>query len=588
MNPGGGTMAEQGKIARLARGRNESRRDAFRENGPVVAAIIGVTVFLLISSCATSRGTTLDTALAAQSSTGETDGKDATNGGSTAEKPKAEETGLKVSSSPSGAEVWIDGSYRGTTPCRTDDISPGRHLITVRKYGYYESSSWVNYAGTSMTYRVDLVEIVGFLQLYVEPAGSVVSIDGMPTGSGTKRLRIGSHEVSIKAFGYQEFRQSVVIEENAVYQLTVTLSPAAFAITSFTVPKTAVNPENPGLLGYLEIRFSVTGPGSGEITVIDAVSNAVYRESLPRFDTWNQTFAWNAGDSSGRILPDGKYTINLEAWGNGAEPTEKRETMITIDRSLKIAARSLWSGSSGLLYVPAAEALPQGDFQISALAAGIGTGLSSAFQVPIVIGARTGLGNDFELDASGALIASSASTSLKAGIALRRVLSRPRGSFGLASALQAKLSYQYNQGRRAVLLTDSFADFSGLSVELPVKLVLGPAALLFSAGAAGSLWYPYRFAADGSPRLDPVAWLYLRGGISFETGPVVAGISASLRTGPLPDLNPNAAQLPWQAGAEVHWLIPRSRFVLSAIVAGEYEDSVNYYFMGGGGVGFLY
>jgi hypothetical protein len=138
-------------------------------------------------------------------------------------------------------------------------------------------------------------------------------------------------------------------------------------------------------------------------------------------------------------------------------------------------------------------------------------------------------------------------------------------------------------------MTDTFANFTGISVEVPFELSLGPMNFMLSAGAAGSLWYPYRLSAGLVPLQGPVAWLYLRAGVMLETGPVMAGISASTRTEPLPGgVAFLGTPVPFQAGAEVHWLIPGTRLLISAIFAGEYENNQNYYFMGGAGLGFLY
>jgi hypothetical protein len=88
--------------------------------------------------------------------------------------------------------------------------------------------------------------------------------------------------------------------------------------------------------------------------------------------------------------------------------------------------------------------------------------------------------------------------------------------------------------------------------------------------------------------------MYLRAGVMLDLGEVTAGISASTRTQPLPG---GVAFMGWpapiQAGAEIHWLIPGTRLLISAMAAGEYEPATartaeSYYFMGGGGLGFLY
>jgi hypothetical protein len=46
--------------------------------------------------------------------------------------------------------------------------------------------------------------------------------------------------------------------------------------------------------------------------------------------------------------------------------------------------------------------------------------------------------------------------------------------------------------------------------------------------------------------------------------------------------------VPFQAAAEVHWLVPGTHVVLSGIGMGEIEDFENFYFLGGLGFGLIY
>jgi hypothetical protein len=43
---------------------------------------------------------------------------------------------LYISSSPRGAEVYIDNVYKGTTPVRVTDVSPGTPTVELRLNGY--------------------------------------------------------------------------------------------------------------------------------------------------------------------------------------------------------------------------------------------------------------------------------------------------------------------------------------------------------------------------------------------------------------------------------------------------------------------
>jgi hypothetical protein len=136
--------------------------------------------------------------------------------------------------------------------------------------------------------------------------------------------------------------------------MSVLLQPAEFSISSFSVPKPGINPDNPGLLGILELNFFVTGPGTGELRVRDAGSAEVFTETLPDFTTWDQSLSWNVRDASGNALPDGTYVLAVTARGQGSDAPIMREATIRVDRTLKVAPRSMWSGSAGLLYAPVA------------------------------------------------------------------------------------------------------------------------------------------------------------------------------------------------------------------------------------------
>lgn len=43
---------------------------------------------------------------------------------------------VQFTSSPSGAEVYLDNQYRGTSPCSVADVEPGTHAVEYRLQGY--------------------------------------------------------------------------------------------------------------------------------------------------------------------------------------------------------------------------------------------------------------------------------------------------------------------------------------------------------------------------------------------------------------------------------------------------------------------
>jgi len=195
------------------------------------------------------------------------------------------------------------------------------------------------------------------------------------------------------------------------------------------------------------------------------------------------------------------------------------------------------------------------------------------------------------MDAMAGILATSTSTHVLLNAAGRWSFLSPKGDYGAGMAVQVKLASQFTPDVDGVtpLMTDTFANFSGVSVECPLQIDLGPVSVLLGAGVTGSYWYPYDLDADGTPVAGLVGWMYLRGGVMLDLGSVMAGVSVSTKTEQLPGgVSLLASPVPFEAGAEIHWLIPGTRLLVSGVALGEYEDSSNFYFMGGGGLGFLY
>jgi len=50
---------------------------------------------------------------------------------------------ISILGSPSGATVYIDGSYISNIPCTLYDISAGKHKLKVQEDGYKDWEQWI-------------------------------------------------------------------------------------------------------------------------------------------------------------------------------------------------------------------------------------------------------------------------------------------------------------------------------------------------------------------------------------------------------------------------------------------------------------
>ncbi|MCJ7742019.1 MAG: PEGA domain-containing protein [Methanoregula sp.] len=75
--------------------------------------------------------------------------------------PLPEKTGsIKITSSPSGAEVYLDNEYHGTTPNTITTVQAGNHTVEIRERGYKTWSQGVSVtSGSSVAVSASLVPV---------------------------------------------------------------------------------------------------------------------------------------------------------------------------------------------------------------------------------------------------------------------------------------------------------------------------------------------------------------------------------------------------------------------------------------------
>lgn len=86
---------------------------------------------------------------------------------------------IDVESNPSGAKVYIDSDYVGTTPYTAEDVSLGSHKITISKTGYADHIKWV-------TVKVDSTSSVS------------ADLDAVATAATTKAPTVATTKTPLK------------------------------------------------------------------------------------------------------------------------------------------------------------------------------------------------------------------------------------------------------------------------------------------------------------------------------------------------------------------------------------------------------
>jgi formylglycine-generating enzyme required for sulfatase activity len=139
---------------------------------------------------------------------------------------------LSLDSTPSGANVTLDGEFQGQTPVELE-ITPGRsHRLSVFKPGYRRFSDTVDMAAaTTASRNVALKAQLGDVRVDISPASAVVRVNGKPVGKGSRTLALPAveHRLDVVLEGYATQTRRVTPRPGLLQRISVALQTEAEA-----------------------------------------------------------------------------------------------------------------------------------------------------------------------------------------------------------------------------------------------------------------------------------------------------------------------------------------------------------------------
>jgi PEGA domain len=154
---------------------------------------------------------------------------------------------LSIVSRPDAAELYVDGTLRGTTPLQLT-LPPGRHELELRQGTVTRRQAIEVVAGGQSSHSFDLAaepvaagtagEATAAIELTSEPSGARVTIDGRPRGNTpivVTGLLPGVHEVVLSA-------------GSATVRRQVRLNAGTTAVVMTPVGSSAPPPAQPGFI----------------------------------------------------------------------------------------------------------------------------------------------------------------------------------------------------------------------------------------------------------------------------------------------------------------------------------------------------
>jgi len=493
--------------------------------------------------------------------------------------------GLEIHTNPAGVHVLINGVDEGYTPVDLEDIVPGVHYIKLSLQGYKDREFMVTVFNTSrLIISIEMEELRGLAQVVIQKApGSPEALPLEPQifssiiqgiqdpvthnhdSTTLLSLPVGYNTIRVRAFGWDDASVTVLVNQHTTVTANIVMRPAKLKLDNASQSRRKLNPLNPGNLGRTDFRFEVSAPGTGTIVILDQDRTAVFSRKLDQFNTWVQQITWNGRDFDGNLVPQGIYTVIIEAMN--PEETVSLELETEIDYSIRIFPLSIESGIAGMLLAPMPHVLPAGSYQINANLL-FGNFRSSqhsreevfAFGFPFKLNMRISPLDQFELTTTfniNPYIENRTGWGVS-GSAKYNILN---GTGSVPLALSAGASYSWASKTGDYPLSPG----KGTGLYTPLSLELSNFSIVFCPAA---FWYGFS---------GFVPKLLLSGGVLYRGSWLTGGISARS------ELGFSHGSTRFLAGAEAQFFPPPSNLVYS-IFSGIWtqDDKIGAY----GGIGF--
>lgn len=192
---------------------------------------------------------------------------------------------VSITSSPSGAYVYMDGVYKGRTPLTLSNVAATSHNIELDLAGYYDWKTTISVAAGVTRYvdaRMSPIpsETTGRIDVVSSPAGADVFLDGIHQGKTLStepftisNVRVGTHNVRVALSGYQDYTTSVEVRGATTSYVNAALHPGQ----STSIGSIAVSSSPSGAEIYVDNAFkgitplTVDGISAGTHTVMVAL-----------------------------------------------------------------------------------------------------------------------------------------------------------------------------------------------------------------------------------------------------------------------------------------------------------------------------
>ncbi len=210
---------------------------------------------------------------------------------------------IVVNSNPSGAYVYMDATYKGTTPLTLSSVSAKDHVIELDLNGYYDWKTTVSVSPGVTSYVSAQMNPIpnqnpGYISVTSSPTGASVSVDGAYKGQTSSAqalvvgsLTAGSHTVALSLSGYQDYSTSVSVQSGVTTPVSIAMTP----LPPGPAGSISVSSSPAGADVYLDDAYKGITPLT--LTGVSTGSHVV-KVQLSGYQDWSDTVQVNADSTS--------------------------------------------------------------------------------------------------------------------------------------------------------------------------------------------------------------------------------------------------------------------------------------------------
>jgi hypothetical protein len=482
---------------------------------------------------------------------------------SRSEDENISEGNLEIRSEPHRARIFIDGRELGETPLRID-LSRGSYRVAAEKELHYRAEEWIDIRNPEelTELRIRLAEKSATLAPELEPADSRLLLGGTELEELPARVPAGRYRLRAERFGYLPVERSLTLPPGETLSPRITLRAAPLSLSGLRVTPQPFNPLDPGALGRLSIRFTLSAPADLRLAITAPDGCSVHRADYTVESGPAQLLHWEPAVSPATALPEGPYRLTVTARARGNDQVATTAVTFDLQRSGRATLRrNPLGGAPGSLLLTPTALPPRGGSAHVAYAALAG---------PFPPSEATGRPRLPQLLSGGWSPAERHHLSLLAGV-------EPNGTEAPGFAGGAAYSLLLHAGGEgggpalSAALCAGYGRYSS-SLHLPGRFSgahLGPAFTLHGPREA-----PGRLSLSLAPRLlftflqpPPRGRVVLRAGADYEAPDWQAGLSAAMRSSRFG--TGFTLELPLALAAEFQTAIPGSATALSFVLLGE-------------------